>query len=71
LTINSDAGHRRTLRDLLPQLEALLASLPSQSISGVETIRALRDEPKGSWGDQRDQLANSALSKTDQMERIA
>jgi hypothetical protein len=71
MTINCDAGHRCTMRDLLSQLEALRALLPEQSISGVETIRALRDEPNGTWGDQRDQLANSALSKTDQMERIA
>jgi len=34
----------RTLRDLLPQLEALRASLPAQAISGVEIIRALRDK---------------------------
>jgi len=33
------------VRDLLPQLEALRASLPEQPISGVETMRALRDEP--------------------------
>ncbi|MBM5793683.1 MAG: type II toxin-antitoxin system prevent-host-death family antitoxin [Cyanobacteria bacterium K_DeepCast_150m_m2_101] len=35
---------RCNVRDLLPQLEALRASLPAQAISGVETIRALRDE---------------------------
>ena len=33
------------VRDLLPQLEALRASLPEQPTSGVETLRALRDEP--------------------------
>ena len=36
---------RCTVRDLLPQLETLRASLPEQQSSGVETIRALRDEP--------------------------
>ena len=36
---------RCTVRDLLPQLETLRASLPEQPSSGVETIRALRDEP--------------------------
>jgi hypothetical protein len=36
---------RCTVRDLLPQLETLSASLPEQLSSGVETIRALRDEP--------------------------
>jgi hypothetical protein len=35
------------VRDLLPQLEALRASLPEQPTSGVETLRALRDEPGG------------------------
>jgi len=35
---------RGNVRDLLPQLEALRASLPAQTISGVDTIRALRDE---------------------------
>ena len=35
---------RCTVRDLLPQLETLRASLPEQLSSGVETIRALRDE---------------------------
>ena len=33
------------VRDLLPQLEALRDSLPEQPTSGVETMRALRDEP--------------------------
>ena len=36
---------RLHVRDLLPQLEALRASLPEQPTSGVETMRALRDEP--------------------------
>ena len=36
---------RCTVRDLLPQLETLRACLPEQQSSGVETIRALRDEP--------------------------
>ncbi|MDM7937033.1 MAG: type II toxin-antitoxin system prevent-host-death family antitoxin [Cyanobium sp. CZS 48M] len=36
---------RCTVRDLLPQLEVLRASLPEQPTSGIETIRALRDEP--------------------------
>ena len=32
---------RRRVRDLLPQLAALRASLPEQTFSGVETIRAM------------------------------
>jgi len=36
---------RRSLRDLLPQLAALRESLPEQTTSGVETMRALRDGP--------------------------
>jgi prevent-host-death family protein len=36
---------RCTVRDLLPQLAALRASLPEQPSSGVDTIRALRDGP--------------------------
>jgi prevent-host-death family protein len=36
---------RWSVRDLRPQLEALRASLPAQATSGVEIIRALRDEP--------------------------
>ncbi|MFM8605653.1 MAG: type II toxin-antitoxin system Phd/YefM family antitoxin [Cyanobium sp.] len=32
------------VRDLLPQLDALRASLPEQPTTGVESIRALRDE---------------------------
>jgi prevent-host-death family protein len=35
---------RCTVRDLLPQLETLRASLPEQLCSSVDTIRALRDE---------------------------
>lgn len=35
---------RRTVRDLLPQLQALREGLPAQTSSGVATIRALRDE---------------------------
>ena len=33
---------RRTVRDLLPELEQLRASLPEQATSGVESIRELR-----------------------------
>ena len=36
---------RRRVRDLLPQLAALRDSLPEQPTTGVETMRALRDEP--------------------------
>ena len=35
----------RSVGDLLPQLEALRASLPEQTCNGVETMRALRDDP--------------------------
>jgi prevent-host-death family protein len=35
---------RHAVRDLLPQLQALRDSLPHQASSGVETMRALRDE---------------------------
>lgn len=35
---------RRPVRDLLPSLQALRASLPDQATSGVHTLRALRDE---------------------------
>ena len=35
---------RRPVRDLLPQLQALREALPPQSSSGVDTMRALRDE---------------------------
>ena len=34
---------RCSVRDLLPQLAALRASLPEQASSGVETMRVLRD----------------------------
>jgi prevent-host-death family protein len=37
---------RWTVRDLLPQLATLRASLPEQRTSGVETIRALRDQSR-------------------------
>lgn len=36
---------RCRVRDLLPQLSALRASLPEQPSSGVVTFRALRNEP--------------------------
>jgi prevent-host-death family protein len=36
---------RCSVRDLLPQLAALRASLPDQPASDVDTIRALRVEP--------------------------
>jgi prevent-host-death family protein len=36
---------RCSVRDLLPQLAALRASLPEQASSGVETMRVLRDGP--------------------------
>jgi prevent-host-death family protein len=36
---------RCSVRDLLPQLEALRDSLPEQPATGVDTIRALRDGP--------------------------
>ncbi|WP_094555550.1 type II toxin-antitoxin system Phd/YefM family antitoxin [Synechococcus sp. 1G10] len=35
---------RHAVRDLLPQLQALRDSLPQQVTSGVETMRALRDD---------------------------
>jgi prevent-host-death family protein len=35
---------RHAVRDLLPQLQALRDSLPHQATSGVEAMRALRDE---------------------------
>jgi prevent-host-death family protein len=35
---------RHAVRDLLPQLQALRDSLPHQGSSGVETMRALRDD---------------------------
>ena len=37
---------RCSVRDLLPQLAALREGLPEQHASGVETMRALRDD---SW----------------------
>ena len=37
---------RCTVRDLLPQLATLRASLPEQRTSGVQTNRALRDESR-------------------------
>ena len=36
---------RLHVHDLLPQLETLRASLPEQPISGVDTMRAMRDQP--------------------------
>jgi hypothetical protein len=35
---------RRTIREVLPALERLRASLPYQSLSSVETLRELRRE---------------------------
>ncbi|WP_254944666.1 type II toxin-antitoxin system Phd/YefM family antitoxin [Cyanobium sp. AMD-g] len=35
---------QQTVRDLLPQLQALRDSLPHQATSGVETMRTLRDD---------------------------
>ncbi len=35
---------RHAVRDLVPQLQALRNSLPHQATSGVETMRALRDD---------------------------
>ena len=35
---------RQSVRDLLPQLHALREALPQQTTSGVDTVRALRDE---------------------------
>jgi prevent-host-death family protein len=37
---------RCSVRDLLPQLAALREALPKQQDSGVETIRALRDDSR-------------------------
>ena len=39
----AELGPRCSVRDLLPQLAALRASLPEQASSGVETMRVLRD----------------------------
>jgi hypothetical protein len=36
---------RCSLRDLLPKLAALRASLPEQPTSSVDSIRVLRDQP--------------------------
>lgn len=38
---------RQSVRDLLPQLQALREALPQQAASGVDTMRALRDEADG------------------------
>lgn len=38
---------RRPVRDLLPQLQALRQSLPPQPSSGVDTVRALREDTSG------------------------
>jgi hypothetical protein len=35
-----------SVRDLLPQLAALREALPEQQASGVETMRALRDDSR-------------------------
>jgi prevent-host-death family protein len=37
---------RCSVRDLLPQLAALREALPEQQASGVETMRALRDDSR-------------------------
>ena len=37
---------RIDVRDLLPQLAALREGLPEQQASGVETMRALRDDSR-------------------------
>jgi antitoxin (DNA-binding transcriptional repressor) of toxin-antitoxin stability system len=37
---------RCSVRDLLPQLAALREALPKQKASGVETMRALRDDSR-------------------------
>ena len=37
---------RCSVRDLLPQLAALRKGLPEQQASGVETMRALRDDSR-------------------------
>lgn len=37
---------RCSVRDLLPQLAALREALPEQQASGVETMRALREESR-------------------------
>ena len=37
---------RCSVRDLLPQLASLREALPEQQASGVETMRALRDDSR-------------------------
>ena len=37
---------RCSVRDLLPQLAAMREALPEQQASGVETMRALRDDSR-------------------------
>lgn len=37
---------RCSVRDLLPQLAALREALPEQPVSGLETLRVLRDESR-------------------------
>jgi prevent-host-death family protein len=39
----ADLVPRRSVRDLLPQLEALRQQLPHQTRDAVDTLRALRD----------------------------
>jgi len=39
----ADLVPRRSVRDLLPQLEALRQQLPQQARDAVDTLRALRD----------------------------
>ena len=39
----ADLVPRRSVRDLLPQLEALRQQLPQQPRDAVDTLRALRD----------------------------
>ncbi len=38
---------RQSVRDLLPQLQALGEALPQQATSSVDTVRALRDDAGG------------------------
>ena len=38
---------RRPVRNLLPQLQALRQSLPPQPSSGVDAVRALREDATG------------------------
>jgi prevent-host-death family protein len=37
---------RCAVRDLLPQLQALRDTLPEQPITGVKTMRTLREDPR-------------------------